>query len=159
MLSKDDLRILAEELKDRKYANLMKKQDYPAIASMLNETTMVKNPDKQENVPVKFSIGDIFGVLSAEDLVAVRNIPDWVALITRIESALEANDRASLARWLALVQGDLSANGVKSLNTLLNTTGPDPNWQEFIPGPSRGTELGLQKVTEHDVQAVEQGLL
>lgn len=159
MLNRTGLKILEGELVLPQYSDLMKTQEYAAIAAMLNEAPAVPNPEPQADVPKRFEIGDVFEALKPEDLAAVRAIPDWVALVGRIESALAANDRASLQRWLALIQGDLSAGGVATLAGLMAVTEPDPGWQATVPGVSRAAELGLPRVTEHDVQAVEQGLI
>lgn len=147
--------ILKTEITQDEYADLRDAQDYEGIAAALNLISLVDNPVRQTNTPKRLTLGGIFSTIAATtpaDVAKLALIPGWI--VDRAEEAINANDRESMANYLAIAGSQLSAGSKAALAALLAEVEPDPSWQAYIAGQSVAQSLGLGVVTSSDVQRV-----
>jgi hypothetical protein len=147
--------ILKTEIMRDVYAAMREAQDYQGIATALNRAEVVSNPEPQGNAPKRLTLAGIFAVIATTtpaDVAKLSAIPGWV--VERAEAAIGANDRASMANYLAIAGSQLSAASKTALTALLAETEPDPNWQEYTSGATVADTLGLGVVRASDVQRV-----
>ena len=125
-------------------------QDYPAIAAKINEEQEIPNPAPRGKTPKRFSIGDVFGVITPAEAKSLYMIPGFRDDVQR---ALMENNRAELQNLLMIAAADLSSESLANLSALLAQEEDDPNWPEMIPTESDAHYMGWGRITEHDVQA------
>ncbi|ACC81135.1 hypothetical protein [Nostoc punctiforme] len=142
--------ILRDELELSEYEQLVTAQNFPAIASLLNQKPLINNPVPQEKLPKQLTLVDLFqqGITPQEALETFK-IP---GLLDRIEMVINANDRINISILFEIVKTFISQNSKDNLTALLALTEPDPNWQAQIPGQSRAEELKIYPVNEQEVQ-------
>ncbi len=146
---------LKTEINQPTYADIRESQNYPAIAAQLNARISISNPSPQQQTPKRLTLAGIFAVIATAapaDVAKLAAIPGWI--VERVETALAANDRATMQNYLAIVSTGLSSASKAALQQLLAETEADPSWQATVAGQSRAEELGLGVVTASDVQRV-----
>ena len=149
--------ILKTEVIRTEYTELRDANNYVGIANILNAKPLIDNPQPQQQTPKRLTLSQIFAAIAQAaptDVAKLSLIPGWI--VDRVESALAANDRATLANYLAIVSSQLAAGSKTALVALLAETEADPAWQAQVAGQSRGEELGLGWVAASDVQRVLQ---
>lgn len=153
MLTKAQLITLSEELKDKRFANLLMDQDYPAIAALLNDRPMVDNPVAQPEVPRTFTWSTFISLLTVAERLGLYS--DYGNLAGDLRNALERNDAEERNALWAAVKSKLLPTTVTKVETAFAESQPDESWAAVVPGDSRATALGLPRVEPKDVQAVD----
>lgn len=152
-MDKAQLAILATELEQPAYAELVKAQDYPALAAMLNAQPSVDNPVKQSAVPMRLTLHMILVAIAQVDMTAISAmVQAYGPILDRIDNALQANDRTATQDYFLIVSSGLNDSAKGAVAALLAQTEPDPNWQATVAGDSLATELGIAGVADMDVQ-------
>jgi hypothetical protein len=141
--------ILRTELELPEYEQIVATQNYPAIATLLNNRPLINNPVPQEKIPKQLTLVDLFQAITPQESVDTFKIP---GLLDRIENVVNANDRINIAILFEVVKTYISQNSKDNLANLLALTEPDPNWQSQIFGQSRSEELNIYPVNEQEVQ-------
>ena len=141
--------IIRDELELSEYSVLVTAQNYPAIASLLNNKPLIDNPVPQEEIPKQLTLVDLFQSITPVEAVDIFKIP---GLLDRIEGVVNANDRVNIGILFEIVKTFISQDSKDNLTALLALTEPDPNWQSQIPGLSRAEELNIYPVNEQEVQ-------
>lgn len=143
---------ITQELQAPEYAELVEKQDYPAIASKLNQKPLIDNPEPQATVPKMLTTKDadiLFELLSEEEAQAIAMFPN---MLERLTSSFSQNDRRMILQSYKIIKSKLTPENQAAIENYLNQTEPDPNYQPQIQGQSRAEVLGIS-VDEHDIQA------
>jgi hypothetical protein len=144
------IEIIKQELEKDKYSELIAKQNYPAIALLLNQKPQTDNPEPQKNIPKPLKILDLWQQITPEEGLEIYKIPDLKA---NIENAVDLNKRDSLEALIAIASLLVSEESKTKINALLAETIPDPNYKPFIVGESIAEELGLELVFDFEIQA------
>ena len=135
------------------FAVLVKAQDYPAIADVLNAPTTIANPVAvAPQVPTQATLKQIMALVPAAEMVAVyKTMPQ---LIPDLRNAIDTGDRDYQAMLLTIAATAtvISEATITKLQTLLATTQPDPAWSATVAGPSLAAAAGLGVVTPAMVQ-------
>jgi len=97
-------------------------------------TTTQANPVSQPTVAKPFTYDDIIAAVSSANQINVANL---ASAIPSFLEDVDAQDIPRLARWgkILKARGLLTAADLSALNTLVNTTWPDPSWP--APGAPR----------------------
>lgn len=156
MLSPDQLTVLAAELANAAYTDLLQNQEYEAIAALLNVQPEVPNPVPQGTKPRRVPFEEFIQVLKPVDVALLyQEAPTWPDEHRRYQ---QAGDNATARKlWNGIKRLAFDAATVTAIDALQGATEPDPDWTPTILGPSRATALGLPRVLPSDVQAVDQG--
>jgi len=154
MLNTEQLAILATELQDAKYANLLADQEYEAIAALLNDRPIIDNPDPQPSVPRQFTWATFVDLLTVAERLALYS--DYGNFAVDLRRALEANDRTELLALWAAIKTVMVPATVTAVEAAFAESVPDDSWPPTILGNSRATGLELPRVRPADVQWVEQ---
>lgn len=133
------------------YAPRVKKQNYEGIAKLLNDIPLIPNPVPQGTKPRRLKLRTIVGKMTLAEALEFYKIGK---LVEHVEQTLEPDDRARLIGLLNICDPFLSDATEAKLDTLLNETVPDEDWQANIPGTSRATNIGWPIVKPADVQQV-----
>jgi hypothetical protein len=144
------IEIIQQELEKTKYAELVAAQDYPGIALLLNEKSLIKNPEPQQDIPKPLQILDLWKQITTQEGLEIYKIPDLKA---NIENAVDLNKRDSLEALIAIASQLVSTESKSKIQTLLAETIPDPNYKPIIEGESIAQELGLNVVYDYEIQS------
>jgi len=141
--------ILKTELANSQYQALVQAQDYPGLASQLNNRPLIANPTPQTAIPKIPGILDLFNAVTPAEAISIYQIP---GLVQDIRNAITNGTLQDLQAYLTIAGGMLSANSKTAVSALLAQTQPDPNYQTQISSPSRAEVLGIYPVTPAQVQ-------
>ena len=145
------MNILESELLSPEYAELVKAQNYPAIANKLNKKELVDNPEKQQTIPKPLTLIELFQQITPAEALEIAKVP---GIIDRIERAANENNRVGLQSLFFIIGSLLSNDSKIKIEALLKQTELDPNYQPTILGESRTEKLGIYPVTDINVQEV-----
>lgn len=148
------IEILAQELANSEYAEIVATQNYPAIAQLLNQNPLINNPTPQGVIPKPLSLLTLLDAVTQAELLSIKDV---LGSFDGLGEIARTNDRPRLIGTLALIRKALgesfSQSSTNNIQALINETIPDPNYQSQIPGQSRAEELNIYPIDEHDVQA------
>ena len=126
------------------------KQNYPAIAGVLNARPWRENPVMRTKTLKRRTINEIFQAITPAEALELYKIPNFRA---DVERALASGDEVGLQNYLMIASSLLSVGSLAALGELLQETEDDPTWTETMAGDSIAMERGWGRGTEHDVQA------
>lgn len=145
----NNIQIIKTELTNPSYASLITVQDYVGIANLLNQIPLIPNPVAQATVDKLPGILDLFGAIAPAEAVEIYKIP---GLVQDIRTATETSNKAALQAYFVIASTLLSQQSQTAVQTLLNQTQPDPNYQSQISGQSRAEQLGIYPVSPSQIQ-------
>ena len=162
-LTGDQLKTLANELYDfvakswvSPYDTYMAKQDYAAVANLLNAPGETDNPNPRGQTPVRITWEEFIAILKPGELFALYDI---AALVEDIKGYLATNNRAALGTIWQALKTQLSSETVVAVQEKLQEKRDDPDYQPKLPAPSIRETLGLPLVSAKDVQTIDQKLI
>jgi hypothetical protein len=142
--------ILKTELNSIEYADLVKSQNYPAIADLLNNRPSIPNPVPQANVPKIPTIEEVITLVKPQEVFAISETKTY----DRVLDALRQKNLTLIIgnTQTLLAGGVLSQSSYDAIIAKLEETEPDPSYQSQIPGQSRAEDLGVYPVNASQVQ-------
>lgn len=143
------INILKTELQKSTYADLIVQQNYPAIASILNNAPLIPNPLQQSMIWNCPSILELFAAITPNEALQIYQIPNFVA---DIRMAIDQSAKDSLFAYLEMAKTLISETSRNKLENLLGMEQPDPNYQPQILGRSIAETLGIYPVSESEIQ-------
>lgn len=144
------IEIIKQELEKPEYLDLMEKQDYPALANMLNQKSTISNPEPQVQIPKPITTIDLWQRITPQEGLEIYKISKLKA---DIDAAIASNNRTSLAALFAITSQLISQTSKEKIESLLAETIPDPNYKSEIEGESIAEKLGLELVREDEIQS------
>jgi hypothetical protein len=142
--------ILKTELNSIEYADLVKSQNYPAIADLLNNRPSIPNPVPQANVPKILTIEEAVTLVTPQEAFAISETRTYDRVLSAVQQRnltwITGNTQTLLAG------GVLSQSSYDAIIARLEEAEPDPSYQSQIPGQSRAEVLGIYPVAPSRVQ-------
>ncbi len=156
-MNQDQLAILAAELTNVTYADLLANQQYEAIAALLNVQPEIPNPEPQGTKPRRVPFEKFIQALTPSDVeLLYSSAPTWPQEYRQYQ---QAGDNATARKlWNGIKRLEFNAATITAIDALQGATEPDPTWQATVLGPSRATELGLPRVLPSHIQAVDNAI-
>lgn len=143
------IEIIKQELKDSKYLQLVKLQNYPALTSALNHKPLITNPQPQKEISEPITMMKLWMNITPQEGLELYRIP---GLKNDVEEAIASNNRAGLMALVAIAAQIISEASAKKIQTLLAETMLDPNYKTQVEGESIAEQLGLEFVEEAEIQ-------
>lgn len=144
------IEIIKQELEKEEYKELIEKQDYPAIASYINNKPLTDNPLPVEKIPKPITLLELFERITPQEALGIYRD----GLKKDIENAVLSNNRTSLQLLFAIASLSLSPSSAVNVQNLLAQEVDDPNYSAQIKGQSIANLLSIDDVTDIEIQGI-----
>ncbi|WP_414755535.1 hypothetical protein [Anabaena sp. CCY 9910] len=142
------IEIIAQELTNSQYSELVTAQNYPAIANLLNAKPLIDNPTPQSNIPKPLSLDALYSCITREEGLQISQHN----LLDRTERVANENNRPGLLLLVDMLDSILSTQSKTNIQNLIDEEILDPEYQPQIPGTSKAEELSIHSVRDWEVQ-------